>query len=155
MTPRPSKAPWQKSLAVEEVGRVRARLQEAFPEKPTTLSARALIVELAPDIKRAMNNRYTLDQIAQRLSDLIAEQNVGKPKKDHITVSRHTIRGYIFGKDSVLKEPRVQQRLQELGLVKAESKTAPARKATAAATNVTRLTTRRATPKKTSKKKSA
>jgi hypothetical protein len=83
-----------KQIPEEEIKPIRDRLTEAFPQRRETLSARAFIAELAPDIKRALKNRYTLDQIAEKISQFIAENNKTKPKSEHITISPLTIRGY-------------------------------------------------------------
>lgn len=81
---------------------IREDLKKNFSdERPIT--GRDLIKELVPDIRKAMRNRYTLDAIAETIS-----------KRSDMSPS--TIRGYLYGKDSVLKDPDVIARLKEAGL---------------------------------------
>ena len=81
---------------------IREDLKNQFKdERPIT--GRDLIKELVPDIRRAMKNRYTLDAIAETIS-----------KRTEMSPS--TIRGYLYGKDSVMHDPDVIERLREAGL---------------------------------------
>ena len=54
------------------------------------LSAREAVAELEPEIRAAMKKGYTLEAIAQRLHE-------------HIPISPHTLKGYLYGKDAVNK----------------------------------------------------
>jgi hypothetical protein len=81
---------------------IREDLKKNFDEE-RPITGRDLIKELAPDIRRAMRNRYTLDAIAETISK-------------RADMSPSTIRGYLYGKDSVMKEPDVIARLEEAGL---------------------------------------
>lgn len=80
---------------------IREDLKNQFDESP--LTGRDLIKELVPDIRRAMKNRYTLDAIAETIS-----------KRTDMAPS--TIRGYLYGKDSVMRDPDVIEALKKAGL---------------------------------------
>ena len=101
---------------------IREDLKKNFDdERPIT--GRDLIKDLVPDIRKAMRNRYTLDAIAEKIA-----------KRSNMSPS--TIRGYLYGKDSVMKDPDVIKRLEEAGLSDdlprtARKKLAAARKAPA------------------------
>lgn len=81
---------------------IREDLKSQFDqERPIT--GRDLIKELVPDIRRAMKNRYTLDAIAETIA-----------KRTDMAPS--TIRGYLYGKDSVMRDPDVIEALRKAGL---------------------------------------
>jgi hypothetical protein len=99
---------------------IREDLKKEF-EQERQLTGRDLIKELVPDIRRAMKNRYTLDAIAETIS-----------KRTDMAPS--TIRGYLYGKDSVMRDPEVVEALRKAGLDAdlprvGRKKTATARKA--------------------------
>lgn len=81
---------------------IREDLKKNFDEAPP-FTGRDLIKELVPDIRKAMRNRYTLEVIAETISK-------------RTDMSPSTIRGYLYGKDSVMKDPDVIKRLKEAGL---------------------------------------
>jgi ethanolamine ammonia-lyase small subunit len=81
---------------------IREDLKKNFDEE-RPITGRDLIKELVPDIRKAMRNRYTLDAIAETISK-------------RTDMSPSTIRGYLYGKDSVMKDPDVIARLEEAGL---------------------------------------
>ena len=80
---------------------IREDLKSQFDKTP--LSGRDLIKELVPDIRRAMKNRYTLEAITETIA-----------KRTDMAPS--TIRGYLYGKDSVMKDPDVIAALKKAGL---------------------------------------
>jgi hypothetical protein len=69
------------------IASVRKNLQ-AFEPEEQFLSAREAVAELEPDIRAAMKKGYTLEAIAERI-------------RDHIDISPHTLKGYLYGKDAV------------------------------------------------------
>jgi len=81
---------------------IREDLKSQFDEE-RPLTGRDLIKELVPDIRRAMKNRYTLDAIAETIS-----------KRTDMAPS--TIRGYLYGKDSVMRDTAAIEALRKAGL---------------------------------------
>jgi len=81
---------------------IRQDLKSQF-EDDHPISGRDLIKELVPDIRRAMKNRFTLEAIATTIS-----------KRTDMAPS--TIRGYLYGKDSVMRDPDVVEALRKAGL---------------------------------------
>jgi hypothetical protein len=81
---------------------IREDLKKNFDQAPP-FTGRDLIKELVPDIRKAMRNRYTLEVIAETISK-------------RTDMSPSTIRGYLYGKDSVMKDPDVIERLKAAGL---------------------------------------
>jgi hypothetical protein len=112
---------------------IREDLKKNFDEE-RPITGRDLIKELVPDIRKAMRNRYTLDAIAETISK-------------RTDMSPSTIRGYLYGKDSVMKDPDVIARLEEAGL--ADEVTSRRRATT------TRLTSGAATASAKKKKKAS
>ena len=82
---------------------VREDLKKAFTEERPIAGRDLIRKDLVPDIRKAMRNRYTLDAIAETISK-------------RTDMSPSTIRGYLYGKDSVLKDPDVIERLKAEGL---------------------------------------
>ena len=81
---------------------IRADLKKNFDEAPP-YTGRDLIRDLVPDIRKAMRNRYTLEAITETISK-------------RCDMAPSTIRGYLYGKDSVMNDPDVVERLKALGL---------------------------------------
>jgi hypothetical protein len=71
------------------ISSVQSTLRSLEPEQQF-LSAREAVAELEPDIRAAMKKGYTLEAIAERI-------------RDHIDISPHTLKGYLYGKDAVNK----------------------------------------------------
>ena len=71
------------------ISSVQSTLRALEPEQKF-LSAREAVAELEPDIRAAMKKGYTLEAIAERI-------------RDHIDISPHTLKGYLYGKDAVNK----------------------------------------------------
>jgi hypothetical protein len=69
------------------ISSVKSTLRSLEPEQQF-LSAREAVAELEPDIRAAMKKGYTLEAIAERI-------------REHIQISPHTLKGYLYGKDAV------------------------------------------------------
>jgi hypothetical protein len=73
----------------------REAIEDLVSEPPRKQTVRAVVKELLPDIRAAMRRGYTLEQIAERL-------------KKRAGINPLTLRGYIYGRNSVVDETELE-----------------------------------------------